>query len=205
MDKKVIIVGGFHEIIELVEDCNLEIVGIIDNLLFEKYHNYTILGRDDDVVLIRNNYKSIPLIVSPDKPRVRKNLVEFYTTNGFSFENLVSPKSNISRSSHIGRGSIIQSGVNLSSESEVGEFVKLNSLCNIMHNSLIGDFSTIAPNAVVLGNVKIGKLTYIGSNSTILPGLTIGNEVIIGAGSVVTKDVPDGKTFVGNPAKELKS
>lgn len=41
----------------------------------------------------------------------------------------------------------------------------------------------------------------IGANSTILCGITIGENAMIGAGSVVTKDVPDGELWYGNPAK----
>ena len=35
----------------------------------------------------------------------------------------------------------------------------------------------------------------------ILPGLTIGEGAMIGAGSVVTKDVPAGELWIGNPAR----
>ena len=44
----------------------------------------------------------------------------------------------------------------------------------------------------------------IGSGSTILCGIKIGQRAVIGAGSVVTKNVPDGQVWVGNPAKPLK-
>ena len=44
----------------------------------------------------------------------------------------------------------------------------------------------------------------IGSGSTILCGINIGRGAVIGAGSVVTKNVPDGQTWAGNPAKLLK-
>lgn len=43
----------------------------------------------------------------------------------------------------------------------------------------------------------------IGANATILPGITIGKMAMVGAGAVVTKDVPDGATVVGNPARVL--
>ena len=45
----------------------------------------------------------------------------------------------------------------------------------------------------------------IGAGSTILCGVTIGENAMIGAGSVVTKDVPAGELWVGNPAKFLKN
>ena len=44
----------------------------------------------------------------------------------------------------------------------------------------------------------------IGSGSTILCGINIGRGAVIGAGSVVTKNVPDGQVWVGNPAKPIK-
>lgn len=44
----------------------------------------------------------------------------------------------------------------------------------------------------------------VGAGSTILCGVTIGEKAMIGIGSVVTKDVPAGEVWVGNPARFLK-
>ena len=41
----------------------------------------------------------------------------------------------------------------------------------------------------------------IGANATILGGVTIGEGALVGAGAVVTKDVPAGETWAGNPAR----
>ena len=51
---------------------------------------------------------------------------------------------------------------------------------------------------------RIGHHVAIGSNVTILGGLTIGDGALIGAGSVVTKSIPPGEIWVGNPARFLK-
>jgi len=40
----------------------------------------------------------------------------------------------------------------------------------------------------------------VGANATVLCGIEIGAGAMIGAGSVVTKDVPAGELWVGNPA-----
>jgi acetyltransferase-like isoleucine patch superfamily enzyme len=48
---------------------------------------------------------------------------------------------------------------------------------------------------------KVCKGASIGAGAVILPGLTIGEGAMIGAGSVVTKDVPAGELWIGNPAR----
>ncbi|MTI03493.1 sugar O-acetyltransferase [Roseibium sp. RKSG952] len=51
--------------------------------------------------------------------------------------------------------------------------------------------------------VTIGQSVWVGGGAIILPGVTIGDNATIGAGSVVTKDIADGVTVVGNPARPI--
>jgi len=44
----------------------------------------------------------------------------------------------------------------------------------------------------------------VGSGTTILCGLTIGARAMIGAGSVVTKSIPAGELWAGNPARYIR-
>ena len=50
----------------------------------------------------------------------------------------------------------------------------------------------------------VKKGASIGANATILAGITIGEGAMVGAGSVVTKSIPAGEVWSGNPAKFLK-
>jgi acetyltransferase-like isoleucine patch superfamily enzyme len=52
---------------------------------------------------------------------------------------------------------------------------------------------------------RIGHNVSIGSNATILGGVIVGDGVLIGAGSVVTKDIPAGEVWAGNPARKLRT
>lgn len=201
--EKIIIVGGFPEIIELCENSGYNILGIIDAAPITAA--YTMLGRDDIAKNIYQQYPDAKIVISPDLPHVRKKLVNYYREIGFRFASVISPKANISKSCVIGEGSIIQDFVNISSNVRIGAFVKLNTMSNIMHDSNIGDFVTIAPNAVILGCVSISGDSYIGANATILPGLSVATGITIGAGAVLTKNAEEsGVVYAGIPAKELK-
>jgi acetyltransferase-like isoleucine patch superfamily enzyme len=65
-----------------------------------------------------------------------------------------------------------------------------------------GKLQTEADWVCLLTLVKRGA--SIGSGAVLLCGITIGANAMVGAGSVVTKDVPDGATVAGNPARLFK-
>lgn len=201
----IILIGGFVEIIELCDDSGIEIFGIIDKSAEKILYGHPVIGGDNDIPSMYNKIRDFTLVITPDNPALRERLYKLYKNYGFIFTGIISKNSTISKSAHIGEGTIIQSGVNISSEAHIGKFVKVNSCANIMHNSVIGDFTTIAPNAVVLGYVMIGSNCYIGANATILPNIHICDNSIIGAGAVVTKNIEKPfHVYAGVPAKQLK-
>lgn len=65
-----------------------------------------------------------------------------------------------------------------------------------------GGLQTEADWQVVPTVVKRGA--SIGSGAVILCGVTIGENALVGAGAVVTRDVPAGEVWVGNPARYLR-
>lgn len=52
--------------------------------------------------------------------------------------------------------------------------------------------------------VYIKEGAFIGAQSIILKGVTIGKRSVVGAGSVVTKSIPDGEVWGGNPARFIR-
>ena len=113
---------------------------------------------------------------------------------------------------------------------KIGKFVEIGDKVTIGNNCKIEAFAFIPPGITIGNNVFVGphvcftndkrpavgdwsanmaKLTYvednvsIGANSVILP-VTLGKGCLIGAGSVVTKHVPSGETWAGNPARKIK-
>jgi len=66
-----------------------------------------------------------------------------------------------------------------------------------------GELQTGADWAAIPTLVKRGA--SIGSGATIMCGVTIGEGAVVGAGAVVTRDVPNGVTVIGNPARECQN
>ncbi|MBC7690597.1 MAG: acyltransferase [Methylotenera sp.] len=51
--------------------------------------------------------------------------------------------------------------------------------------------------------IRIGRNVWIAAGSAVLKGITIGSHSVIAFGSVVTRDVPEGRIYGGNPARDL--
>lgn len=52
--------------------------------------------------------------------------------------------------------------------------------------------------------VRIGNDVFLGAGCMVLKGVTIGDGAVIGACAVVTKDVPAGEIWGGNPARRIR-
>lgn len=62
----------------------------------------------------------------------------------------------------------------------------------------------IAANAMIGGSAVLGEDVWIAPSVTVRDGLSIGDKSFIGLGAVLTKNVPVGEVWAGNPAKFLR-
>jgi serine acetyltransferase len=86
-----------------------------------------------------------------------------------------------------------------------GQALVINQGVIIGQNCILRNSTTIGHKVLKDGSFSscpiIGDRVDIGANVCIIGPVKIGNDVKIGAGCVVVKDIPNGCTVVGNPAR----
>ena len=103
----------------------------------------------------------------------------------------IHPAAQIGRSFFIDHGT----GIVIGATSIIGDNVKL------YQGVTLGALQVEKSLANTKRHPTIENDVIIYANATILGGITIGEYAMIGAGSVVTKDIPAGELWYGNPAK----
>lgn len=88
---------------------------------------------------------------------------------------------------------------------QIGNDVWLMKRVHVGHDAIIGQGCEIAPGAVICGHAELECFVKVGVNASILPFVSVGEGARIGAGAVVTKNVPAGETWAGNPARCLRA
>lgn len=86
----------------------------------------------------------------------------------------------------------------------IGNYTKINNLCHIAHNNKIGRNVTVTGCVNISGSNVIDDDVWIAPNSSIRGWVHIGKGATVGMGSVVIKDIPEGETWVGNPAHRIE-
>ncbi len=202
MELKIVLIGGFSEIIELCQELDYREISVIDKT--DVGRGTVFLGTDESVQKNIHKFVDAGFCITPDIPRIREKIYQFYSKHNITYPLLISQNAHVSLSAQVGRGTVIQYGSFVSSNVVIGTFVKLNVNACVMHDSVIGNFSTLAPSCTILGKVTVGKYCYVGTSATILPGLSICDDVTIGAGAVITKNITQPGVYMGIPAVKIK-
>jgi UDP-2-acetamido-3-amino-2,3-dideoxy-glucuronate N-acetyltransferase len=130
--------------------------------------------------------------------------------------NLIADSATIRENVKIGDLNIVGRNVTIENYINIGDRNKFETNCYVTAYSEVGNYCFVAP-CVATSNdnyiardkerynnfkgVTIKDGGRIGVGAVILPGKIINEDSVAAAGSVVTKDIPKGEIWAGNPAK----
>jgi len=196
--------GGLaREIAFLIERINQEkakwnLLGYIDIKDMGKVkYGYEVLGDDSWF----EKTKNINCVIAIGDPNARFKVYQQIRHYNLNFPNIIHPKAIMGKDIEMGYGNIITSPSGFTAGISIGNFCIFNGLCIIGHDVVIKDFVSLMTFTAISGSVVINTKSFIGTGAVLIPGIIIGKESIVGAGAVVLKNVKDGCTVFGNPAK----
>ncbi|GLW23532.1 acetyltransferase [Microbispora triticiradicis] len=140
----------------------------------------------------------------PDDYASRLRIVARLGLPAERYATLVHPTAVVSATSRVGPGSVVQAQCVLTASVEVGAHVAVMPHVTLTHDDVVEDFATIASGVRLAGGVRIRRGAYLGAGALVRENRTVGAWSLVGMGSVVTRDVPEGEVWAGNPARYLR-
>ena len=131
----------------------------------------------------------------------RLRLLDRLARQGHSVAMLVHRSATVSPNAACALGCVVMAGAVVQTSAVLAAGVIVNTGSSVDHDCYLHEGVHIAPGAHLAGDVRVGARTWIGVGAVVREGTRIGAGVTVGAGAVVVKDIPDGLTVVGNPAR----
>lgn len=183
-------------------DIDFDVKGFLDdkNEALDGYPNYPpILSSVEDYIIQTDDV----FVCALGDVKYKEKYVNMILNKGGEFYTLVHSSCHIGTNVKIGKGCIVGYNTQIDSDASIGDYVNVQTNVVIGHDTKIGDWTIMDCFTFAGGHASVGERVTIHTGAMILPHKEIGNSSVINAGSVVIRDVKEGATVMGNPAKEL--
>lgn len=182
------------------------ITGFVDDVSLDRqgqiFCGAAIIGSIDQAAELFPPESTLAIIAfGANTPRLDK--ARKASSVGYRFPLVIHPRGCVAADTELGEGTVILANASVGPGSGLGAHVIVNTGASIDHDCVVGDGAHIGPGSVIAGHATIGKRSFVGAGAVIIDHVTVGQECVIGAGAVVTKDVKDGLTVAGVPAKPM--
>lgn len=209
MTLPVVILGaGGHArvLLEALRSVSRPIAGIADadaSRTGETVMGVPVIGTDEKVFDFRTDeIELVNGIGSVASTLKRGELFAAFKAHGYRFATVVHPSAVIASDAELAEGAQVMAGAVIQVGARIGTNSIVNTRAAVDHDCRIGANVHIAPGVTLSGSVRVDDHVHIGTGATVIQGVHISANSVIGAGSVVLRNVPEGATVYGVPARE---
>ena len=198
MDLWIVGAGGLgREVLDACLASGQKIGGFLDDgRAGETVRGLTVRSPDASEVVAGAGY-----VIGIADPDARVRLAQLLDGRGLQPVTVRHPTAQVAPESKIGSGCVLLANAYVSSSVTLGTHTQVQYNATVGHDAVLGDFVTVYPGANVSGSVRLADRVSVGSSAVVLQGRTLAEAAFAGAGAVVTRDVADGVTVVGSPAR----
>lgn len=180
--------------------------------------DYVIKGYVDDNIHALDEFENYPPIIGTivdykiEKDdificsiggKVRRHCMEMILAKGGNFMTMIHKSARIGNNVFLGKGNLIGAFTTIAADAYIGNYNFIQSNIIIGHDVVIGNWNRIDSYVMCVGGIKIGDENMIHTAAVLNHNVIVGNNTHIGACSFVTRNVEDGITVVGNPARRI--
>jgi sugar O-acyltransferase (sialic acid O-acetyltransferase NeuD family) len=208
--KNLIIIGarGYgREVHDLAKDCSgyntaYTIKGFLDDKsdALDGFDNYPEIISSVEAYEIQENDVFVCALGSV---QWKKHYIELILSKGGKFINLVHPTSFINTNAVIGNGVIIFMYSNISNDCVIEDFVTIQGFVGLGHDTKIGKWSHLNTYSFTGGFAVLEEEACLHTRASVLPNVIVRKGATVGASSLAIKNVKEGTTVFGVPAKVL--
>lgn len=209
--KPVIILGaGGHArvVLDALDSSGRRAAGLIDpnrTLWGSELDGVKIAGGDDKLASFPpDRFDAVIGVGAARDTRRRRQVQEAAAAAGYALPSIVAASAVVARSARLGDGVQVLTRAVVHPGAEIGPGTIINTAAIVEHDCAVGPYAFVGPAAVLCGAVRLGEGAFVGAGAVVLPGVKIGVGALVAAGAVVRRDVAEGATELGRPARRRR-
>lgn len=185
--------GGGHckACIDVIEqEGRFEIAGLLDTAekVGQIVLGYKVVGTDEAIEGLHKNGHQFLITLGQIKSALRR--IELFTRLkdlDANLPSIVSPRSYISKSATLGKGTIVLHDALVNAGALVGDNCIINTKALVEHDATIGDHCHVSTGAIVNGGTAVGAACFVGSNAVTQEYAVIPDESFVPAATLVRR------------------